>query len=378
LARELARRGRRVTVLTRRVRRDWAQREHLDEVEVRRLWPSGDGAWLKYATNLPLAAILISERHAYDLLLVCGFRAFGPTAVLAARRLGKPCVLRAEVAGELSGAFAAQRPRGDSAWINRWPLRQLLAARQRFLTTADRFVAVSKAVAGEYEAAGVPASRIAHIPNGADLSKCAPVGDNERRARKRHLGLDAERLVVVYTGKLNRYKGLECLLAAWAHLPATIDAELVLVGSGAGQSLSIEHELRETAARLPSTHPVRFAGAVDDVAPWLQAADVFAFPSEAETFGISVLEAMACGLPVVASDIAGLRELVDQGTTGRRVRPGDAIAWAAALGDMLTSPGERRRLGEGAWARARRYDIDEIVGRYTELFGDLLGDGGAD
>ena len=148
------------------------------------------------------------------------------------------------------------------------------------------------AIEAEMLEARLPREKVVYLPHGVDTGRFLPAAPDERLALRARLGLPAEGNVVIWTGRLLRGKGLETLLTAFARVAAADPrALLVLVGSGEGQALSVEAELRAQAEQRPLAGRVAFTGAVDDVAPWLRAADVFAFPSEFEALGLSLLEA---------------------------------------------------------------------------------------
>jgi len=179
---------------------------------------------------------------------------------------------------------------------------------------------------------------------------------------------------VVYSGRLLRGKGLEVLLEAFAAVAATEpEAVLVLVGSGEGQSLSVEEALKTRAQEKGLAARVRFTGRVDEVEAWLQAADVFAFPSEFEALGLSLLEAFSCGLPAAGSRTGGIVDVIEDGRSGLLVPPGDPLGWRDALLRLLRGEDERRTLGLRAREVARaRFDARDNVLRYRELFLEFM------
>lgn len=221
----------------------------------------------------------------------------------------------------------------------------------------DRVVAVSS-WGLEFLAAelGLPRARIRRIPNGW------------RGSPPPRSGLSS-RPTVVCVARFRRQKGHRDLLDAFALVRARIeDARLLLVGDG-----ELEAEARARAAALELDGSVEFRGAVDDVWPALAEAHVFALASLYEPLGIAVLEAMAAGLPVVASAVGGIPELVESGETGVLVPPGAPGEMAGALIELLGAPDLRRRMGEAARRRAGSWEASVAVGRYFDLYEELLG-----
>lgn len=183
------------------------------------------------------------------------------------------------------------------------------------------------------------------ITNGVDLDHFRPVSQPEREAARRRLELPPGGPLAVCVGRLDDQKGQDILLRAWPKVVADVPAAvLVLVGSGPRRP-----HLEALAGELAVASSVRFAGEVTDVRPWYQAADLVAFSSLwGEAMALTPLEAMGSGLPVVASDVAGIRESVGEGC-GAIVPAGDVTAFASALADRLRDLPSCRR--EGGCAR---------------------------
>jgi L-malate glycosyltransferase len=178
----------------------------------------------------------------------------------------------------------------------------------------------------------------------------------------------ADRPTAVCVANLRREKGHSVLLRAWPQVLAAVpDACLLLVGDG---PLRSEIEATIEAERLGDS--VRLVGAVDDVWPLLAQAHVFVLPTLHEPFGIVAAEAMAAGLPVVASDVGGLGEFVESGVSGKLVPVGDSPALAAEVAGLLGDPARRARLGASARAAAAHHSIDRTVEAYVDLYGSLV------
>jgi glycosyltransferase involved in cell wall biosynthesis len=210
------------------------------------------------------------------------------------------------------------------------------------------------------------------IRHGVDTARFRPAAAGEAAALRRSLGLPVGTLAV-YTGRLLRGKGLDVLFDALAAIVDDVpDLHLALVGSGSGQALSVEDELRARAAAAPLAGRVTFAGRSDRVEDWLRAADLFVFPSLFEALGISLVEAHACGLPAVASRTGGIVDIVEHGRSGWLVPPGDAGELAARLRGLASAPEERQAMGHAARVLAvERFDSQDAFARYRALFAGL-------
>lgn len=227
-----------------------------------------------------------------------------------------------------------------------------------FLPRATQLVAVSRALADELTALGVPRERISIVENGVDPSLFAPRDRKEARAA---LGLPAAGRVAVYVGRLVREKGLFELVEAMASLPPELT--LVLVGDGVARA-----ELVERAR--PLGERVRFAGPrpLDEVPRFLAAADLFVLPSWNEGTPNVILEALACGRRVVATTVGGIPDVIGAPALGELVPPKDAAALAAAIARQAYAdyaPSEVAALGaRGGWAESAR--------RLHEVLADAL------
>lgn len=367
----LCARGDRATVVTRRGERDWAAVEEVEGIRVRRVPPAGPGRVGKYLMVPAALAALAEVAGRHDVLVVRGTRVLGPPGLLAGRLTGLPVVLQPETNGELDGeAFTWGKPwaRGPGGRL----VRAAAAGRSRWLRDADAFVAMSARIAGEMRRAGIASERIALIPHGVDTSRFRPATRDEAEALRARLGLPGGTLAL-YTGRLLRGKGLEALLEAFAAVAAEApDLHLALVGSGRGQSLSVEDELRRRAGEGALAGRVVFPGRVDTVEDWLRAGDLFVFPSLFEGLGISLVEAAACGLPAIGSRTGGIVDVIDDGRSGVLVEPGDVGGLAAALRRLASRAALRLEMGSAARRLAcERFDREDALARYRALFREL-------
>jgi len=196
-----------------------------------------------------------------------------------------------------------------------------------------------------------------------DLEALPEATADERSAARRALAL-AERPTVVCVGRLCRQKGQDVLLDAWPAVQERVPgAQLILVGDGPA---------REPLLRRAS-HGVRLVGQRTDVGDWLAAADVVALPSRWEGMSIGMLEAMARGRSVVASNVPGAEEALD-GEAGALVSQEDPTALADALAERLLNPAKSNTEGRRARARAERsHDLRSMTAAVAELYKALLG-----
>jgi glycosyltransferase involved in cell wall biosynthesis len=372
LTRGLAAEGTPVTVLTRQGEASWPRDEVQAGVHIIRVPPAGPGRMGKYRMVPHALAALRRLSGTYDVLVVRGTRVLGLPGLLAARTLGAAVVLQAEVNGEMSGEVYTWGTPWDRPSV-RSAVRGAVRLRNRLVGDADAFVAMSAALRDEFLAAGIPPERIAHIPHGVDTRRFSPAQPGARGALRGRFGVPAQALVIAYTGRLLRGKGLEDLLEAFARLlPQRAEAVLLVVGSGEGQSLSVEDALRRRAAQPDLAGRVVFTGRIEDVEQALQAADVFVFPSVFEALGLSLVEAAACGLPAVGARTGGIPDVIAEGRSGLLFPPGDVAGLEAALRSLASDPARRAAMGaEARRVACARFDADAALVRYRALFAEV-------
>ncbi len=377
LAAELSRRGVPVVAATRRWEPHAPSLGAVDGTLVHRLAPSGQGHLKKWGLVLTVPRVIRRHRASHPIVFVQGFRILGIPAMLTPGRRRRQVILKADSMGEMSGAFFAPGLRRLGLSTRFLPVRLALRLRNRTLRRADAFVAISSAVADELVECGVPRERIHRIPNGIDLQRFRPPRTGEKVAERRFLELPEAARIVLYTGRLVSYKGLPLLLDVWSRLAGRHPrAHLVLVGEGGADIHSCEAELRARVEGGPGRAPiprVHFAGAVQEVERFLKVADIFVFPSESESFGISVAEAMAAGLPVVATRAGGLADLVSDEWGGIPVPVGDGQALEEALHRLLSEPELAVELGRRGVRTARaRFGMEAVGAAYMDLLAVLM------
>jgi glycosyltransferase involved in cell wall biosynthesis len=370
LAEGLADRGFSVRVVTRRSNAALARRERLGPIQVHRLRPVGSGQLKKWGLVVSALMALIGLRRHHQLVFVSGFRVLGIPAVLACRLLGRVCILKADSLGEFSGEFFHRGLQQLGLRPSFWPFRAMLALRNDLLRRCDRFVAVSAVIEEELRAQGVAPGAIERIPNGIDVQRFSPVDPAEKQALRDRFGIPRAAATAIYTGRLVSYKGLPLLLRVWKEIQLRHpNARLLLVGSGGLDLDNCEDELRRYVDSNGLQESVRFAGAVENVHEYLQASDVFVFPTEQEAFGISVVEAMACGLPVISTAVGGLADILAEGENGLRVAVGSHDELLSALDSLLSNPSLSDTLRrKGRRAAEEQYALQVVLDRSVELF----------
>jgi starch synthase (maltosyl-transferring) len=230
---------------------------------------------------------------------------------------------------------------------------------------ADRIICVSARVRDYAEQViGLPPARLVVVPNGIDLARYT-------LKTPQAAGTGSQPVQIGYVGRLDPVKGVTHLLGAAALLRESAPSlawALTLVGDGSERAA-----LEAEAAALELAERVRFLGARSDVPALLPTFDLLVLPSLYEGMPNVALEAMASGLPVVATAVGGTPEVVLHGETGLLVPPAEAAALAGALAALAVDPARRARLGAAGRARVERhFTIDAAVRRTEALYRDLL------
>jgi glycosyltransferase involved in cell wall biosynthesis len=209
-------------------------------------------------------------------------------------------------------------------------------------------------------------ARVEVIYNAVDWSQLD--GARNRAAMRAELGVPAEVPLAGIIARLTEQKAHRVLFDAMARTPALAPLHLMVVGDG-----ELRDELRARAVALGIEPRVHFLGARRDLGSLLAAVDIFVMPSLWEGLPLSMVLAMGAGLPVVATRVAGIPEVVQDDVTGLLVPPGDATPLGAALGRLVADVALRNRLGAAARAFVRpRFGVDGYVSAVTALYDRLL------
>lgn len=226
------------------------------------------------------------------------------------------------------------------------------------------FVVVSPSTRDDLIRRMLPSREIRVIPNGLDHERFLPDETTP-----------VEGGLVVFVGRLEYYKGVDVLLEAWRIVRSERPrARLVLVGAG-----TAEEALRKAAGQESSSDSITFAGFVseEEKVRWMRRAELLVQPSHKEGWGLTVIEANACGTPVVATEVPGLRDSVRDGENGLLVPARNSAALAAAMGRILDDTDLRARLSRGAMAWAERFRWNTVADAFAEVLRSVAEGGGS-
>jgi glycosyltransferase involved in cell wall biosynthesis len=313
------------------------------------------GTWL-YMRNLSRWF----ARNPVDLAYVSMLKHDAYVAVEAGRRRGFPVVLRPEGAGAT----------GDIAWQSWGNFGRKIGRRCR---DASAFVAISKAIEDELQDAwhsgtmrdsrrddATTEPRIVSIPNGVPVPPVPWQRRPDWRAKPR----------AAFVGRLAPEKGLDTLIDAWPAVRATHPAaRLILIGEGPERTA-----LEARARSLGLAHAVELPGAAADATAALRDADLFVLPSREEGMSIALLEAMALGIPLVASSIPGNRRIVGDFKHGRLAPPDDPAGLARVINEQWAGFDRAFHMSRAARSRVEQeFSIRIVARKHLQLFSDLIG-----
>lgn len=342
-------------LLTRLIETAHARSEEIGGVAVRRLGPVGGGKLGELVFCLNAAARLLRARDRFDVVHCHTTSPLGLFAALAARLCGKPVLLKLSTNGDMDSLMS--RVAGIAGRAKRWLVRLALAN--------GIFVALNQD--GATELKRHRALRTEVVPNGIDTSVFYPPAVDLREALRRGSGCSGQ-FVILFCGRFAKQKGLDLLLKAYKELFRSHGGglQLWLLGSSKWQ----EDPAVDGSWTELSSSEIRVIDPVFPVAPYLQAADLFVLPSRREGMPNAALEAGACGLPCLLSDIAPHREFQrdNPDAATHLFRSGDAEDLLRKLEGIV------RDMGPVGWARrpvsrvSGRFLMERVAERYANIY----------
>jgi len=290
----------------------------------------------------------------------------GQVGAVAAERWGVPLVQSMHTLGKVKNLALAS---GDCA-----EPAVRIRGEDEVVAAADRLIANTADEARQLmELYGASPRQVETVSPGADLSLFRPVPDTA--AVRRRLGLPPDAVVLVFAGRIQPLKGPDVALRAAASLlrraPALAERlVMVFVGGPSGSEVGAPGRLSTLAASLGISRYVRFEPPCTqrELADWYRAATMVLVPSHSESFGLVALEAQACGTPVVAAAVGGLRTAVRDGFSGVLVDGHDPEAWARVLAGLASSPVRLAELSRGAVAHASGFGWPATADRLVEVY----------
>lgn len=246
-----------------------------------------------------------------------------------------------------------------------WPEKSKFLKRgvQFALKHSDRIICVSQTLRRKAINLGADESRTIFIPNGLNFEVFRPLSMN--RARER-LGLPLRKKIVTYIGSMVKIKGVLNLVEAISHV-LSLDRNIIFLIIGQGK---LESQLKKRVYSIGIEKNVKFVGAKknEEIPYWINVSNLICIPSISEGFGIVVIESLACGVPVVASNVGGIREIIKDEKLGILFPPGDPVALSSAIVRALSKKWDGKKMREYVM---KRYDRDFISQKIMDIYCEI-------
>lgn len=247
--------------------------------------------------------------------------------------------------------------------------------RFRLLSSIDAFISISSPISTSYKQTCLPSEKLFHIPQGVDTDVFSPVSKEEKIRLRKELGLSEYENIVTFVGAIIQRKGVDILMDAWSEVNKKINNSLLLLigpdtfegfdGINVSALDDFVHKMKDKAKE---SFNIKFLGKSNKIALYLQASDIFVLPSRHEGFGNVVIEAMACGVPVVIKEMDGVaNDLIIDGEEGYIIKDKDELV------DKLTYLLKNQEVCIEAGKKAReralnKFDLDKICNKYVEIY----------
>lgn len=338
-----------ISILTRRPP-GFRAYEKLDGVQIFRLPTFG----LKPLTSAfySLLAQPILKRLRPDLIHAHGVMSPATTGLLAKQFFGIPViakVLRGGVAGDLHRIREKILSKLRIAWLQK---------------NIDCFLAISDEIDHELQEIGIQSERRIRLPNGVDTKKFTPLSQDEKGKLRQDFGYPEAGILCVYSGRLVAEKNVDLLIRVFNQIHVQHpEALLLILGSGD----------QELALRQIAGPGVNFVGFTDQVASYLQMADMFVLPSETEGLSNAMLEAMAAGLAVISTAVGGAPDVIKHGETGWLVTKGDAVSLKNGIEQLVEDQKLRHSIGSNARKKMiAEYDFPVVARQLRDVYESIL------
>ena len=248
-----------------------------------------------------------------------------------------------------------------------YKIKRRLFGMRRFnvlLQKVDAFIVISREIDDELAELNVPFEKRIFIPNGVDTEVFAPPSSDQKTQLREQLLIPFHATVIVYLGRLVAEKRVDHLLRIWPQIKTAFPETLLLIiGTGS----------EETLLQGLAGDGVRFTGQIRDSVRYLKAADLYVSPSSTEGLSLSLLEALSCGLPVLATSVGGARDVIQHNVNGYLIPPEDLSSLKNGLLTLLGDEALRTKLGQGGRQRIiSDYSLDSVADKLSDLYTGLI------
>jgi glycosyltransferase involved in cell wall biosynthesis len=317
-----------------------------------------------------LLPALFRYRHHFDILHIHSIKPFDFIPIFFARLLGKKTIIEMMLIGSTDDPST-------------WPTSHLGIVMQPSFELADRIVSLSGPLADNYRHSSLDASKLRQISPGVDLTRFHPVTEVKKKALREKLGLRGDATYLCFVGSFKHRKGADILVNTFIALskqypelcllvvgPDTFDDPVRIKLPYAAYAEKLKDQLRQAGL----AERVVFTGLVQNVEEYLEASDVFMFPSRREGFGAVIIEAMAVGLPCVLAEMDGIAaEISASGKTAVIVSSEAAEQYAQQISNLLSNPESALQMGQlGRQRVVQEYAMQIVTAKHIKLYQELL------
>jgi glycosyltransferase involved in cell wall biosynthesis len=351
LASCLVKRGVTVKIITSRFERKWPKHEVMDEVEVIRLFSPRIKVVGAVFFLLCLAGYLIKNRKQFSLIHTFQISYTSSLSILLAKLLRKPSVIKLACSGWGGDIQRARKTLYGKIFLF-------------MVKKASKIITLSSTIADELVEENIDRSKIKLIHNGVDLVHFKDIQNKSQLRTK--LGI-SNRKCIIYTGRLVYQKGIDLLIPSFSRLQEETECQLIIIGDGPDQAKIVrlieDYRLSKFVILVEETK---------DIASYLNAADVFVLPSRFEGLSNSLLEAMACSLPIISTRVGGSIDIIEDGINGLLVDCESDKQLTDAIARVFSDPQLARNLGDNARKTIEaHFEINDIADKHLELYNSI-------
>jgi glycosyltransferase involved in cell wall biosynthesis len=338
-----------VTILTRHFG-NLPTYEEIDGATVYRL--PYKGAKALASIQFMIAALFKINKIKPDIIHAYSFLSPLRTAAIASWLWDIPVVVKVLRGGEKGDAV-----RLENSPFARWSIRF-------YRKYVEKYIVISNEITNELYSLEIPRQKQVFIPNGVNTNRFNPASIAQRNKTRVSLNVPLDSFVGVYTGRLVSEKCVNHLIYSWNKLSKTYpNAQLYILGDG---------ELRQELEALSESN-IHFNGRVDDVVPYLQMSDIFILPSKTEGLSNAMLEAMACKLSVVVTNVGGAPDVITHKENGFLISKDSPEAIYDAILGIASNPSQAKLMGEKAHATiSERFDLNQTAQKLSDLYSEIL------
>jgi len=352
-AQSLQKKGIDTQVITSRFNKSLAKKDIINYIPVTRLFSFGKGFLYDLSCAISFFIWLIMKRRNYDIIHITTASSVSFASIIAAKFLKKKSIL------------TVSSPDIELAKIKQSFFSPILFY---ILKHADRYIALSEELIVEFKRHGFDDCKICYIPNGVNIDKFRPLLQSEKDHLKSLLKLPNKK-IITFVGQLKYRKGIDVLLKSWKQIAIhRDDIYLLIIGAG------IEFDrFLNLSKEIGIEKSIFFTGELKNVEQYFQISDIFVFPSRKEGCPNVLLEAMSTGLPIVATPIGGIVDIIRHMENGILIKEISVDSLTDGINFLVNNQAFAQKLGKQAREYIKNhFSIGHIANKYIELYGNLI------